>query len=81
MGPLSHRPLVTPRQFKALALPDFFRGSGGGLQHDCSEFARIFLDKLESELKQSGKIPNINQLYLEGVKLNKIECETCGNQS
>ena len=54
MGLTCLRPVVAPRQFKTLALPDFFRGAGGGEQHDCSEFARIFLDKIESELKQSS---------------------------
>ena len=67
MTDMCQRPSVAPRQFKSLALPDYFRGPlGGGMQHDCSEFARIFLDKLETEMKQSGKIENINLRYLEG---------------
>ena len=30
LGSLSDRPTVAPRAFKALALPDFFRGPSGG---------------------------------------------------
>jgi ubiquitin C-terminal hydrolase len=41
-------------------------------QHDSSEFARIFLDKLESELKQSSNLENINKKYLEGSKVHQI---------
>ncbi len=79
---MSKRPNIAPRQFKTLALPDFFKAPLGscGEQHDCSEFARIFLDKLESEIKQSS-VENINLKYLEGKKVNLITCETCGSVS
>jgi ubiquitin C-terminal hydrolase len=57
-----------------LALPDNFKRKLGELdeQHDSSEFARIFLDKLESELKQISNIENINKKYLEGGKIHRI---------
>ena len=49
----SIRPTIAPKLFKNLALPENFKGrlGFGGEQHDTSEFARIFLDKIENELK------------------------------
>jgi hypothetical protein len=49
---MSIRPTIAPRSFKTLSLPENFKRKLGELdeQHDSSEFARIFLDKLESEL-------------------------------
>ena len=70
---------MAPKLFLSLALPDNFKGRHGfgGEQHDASEFARIFLDKIERDLKLSPKLENINKRYLEGQKVRKIQCLTC----
>jgi hypothetical protein len=37
------------------------------------------LDQLETEIKKAGpSIRNINSEYIEGIKVNRIECRTCG---
>jgi hypothetical protein len=70
--------VVAPRAYKTLALPSYFKANAGE-QHDCSEFARVMLDQLESEIKKAGpSIRNINSEYIEGIKVNRIECRTCG---
>jgi hypothetical protein len=67
------RPAVAPRPLR-VSLPDFFKNSE---QHDCSEFAKLFLDKLETELK-SCNLPNIIENHLGGININTIECLECG---
>ena len=70
----SIRPTVAPKLFQSMALPDNFKGRHGfgGEQHDTSEFARIFLDKIEREIKMSPKLENINKRYLEGQKVRRV---------
>ncbi|TNV85471.1 hypothetical protein FGO68_gene12743 [Halteria grandinella] len=77
----SVRNQIAPRQFKALALPDFFRQNGGYEQHDSQEFVNMFLDKIDRELKQSTELENLTQKYIEGSLFSQIQCQTCQNVS
>ena len=40
----------------------------------------MILDKIEHELK-TNELKNIVNEYIEGVKINRIECATCHNVS
>lgn len=70
------RKSIAPRAFRS-TLPGFFQGYE---QHDSSEFARLLLDKLESELRTSQQEDYI-QKHIEGMKVNKIKCLTCSTES
>jgi len=50
-------------------LPLFFQNFQ---QHDCSEFAKIFLDQLEKEIKKE-KLRNIVNDYFQGSLVQEIK--------
>jgi ubiquitin C-terminal hydrolase len=65
------RQFINPAQFRA-TLPPFFRS--GYDQHDCSEFAKIVLDKLEQETKSQE---NLTSKYFEGKLESFVTCNMC----
>eukprot|EP00347_Sterkiella_histriomuscorum_P008207 403345967 len=72
----SVRTFIEPKQFR-ISLPDFFKNYE---QHDCSEFAKLLLDKIERESIQCES-KNIIREHLIGEKINQIQCLTCNNVS
>lgn len=65
------RTFINPALFRQ-TLPSFFKDSFE--QHDCSEFAKILLDKIEQETKSDV---NLTGKHFEGKLATKIVCETC----
>jgi ubiquitin C-terminal hydrolase len=72
----SNRPTIRPHSLKS-ALPEFFQNFQ---QHDCSEFAKVFLDQLEKEVKAMEK-RNIIYDHFQGKLIQRIECDTCHSVS
>ena len=77
---LSSRNFINPRSFRS-TLPSYFQSFQ---QQDASEFAKIILDKIESEeisICKKDKTACVANKFLMGHLTQKIECQTCGNSS
>ena len=62
----STREYIIPRIFRN-TLPKFFQNY---MQHDCSEFSKILIEKLESE---EGKTDDVKKLLINKYLMGKSE--------